>query len=375
MKLLLNLEVVNSTLTGVGFYSRQIIAGLLEAIDEKDVIFFLGPRQITRTEADQILSGVIYSRPTTSFRQSLIAKLRNSWPEILWYVSNFLFWLRSRKFQSHIYLELNNVARPFSGKTIVVCYDLSLVHYPEYHPEERRRYFSLFFEKSLRRAAKVITISRAIQDELAEKYQLKECKIAYPACPDRPLLDSEENLSLPEEYILSLGSLEPRKNLDKLLDAYMSLDCDLRTAFPLVIAGASGWNNQGLEQRIQDLVNQNEVFHLGYVPDGRMQDLYRNATLLVYLSNYEGFGMPIIEAMDAGTAVLINQEPALLEAAGDAAEAVDARSADDIAAKIRHLLESPTRRDQLVDLGKTNIKRFSWTESVAVILAELQSLG
>ena len=170
--------------------------------------------------------------------------------------------------------------------------------------------------------------------------------------PDGPAAD------LGGPAILGLGTIEPRKNLARLVEAWRLLDGELG----LMLAGGEGWGDR------PDLADP-RIRRLGYVPDDDLGSLYRGAAVLVYPSLYEGFGMPVIEAMACGTPVVASAHPSLDEACGDAAVRVDPLEPEAIAAGIREAL---ARRGELVQRGLAHAARFSWRETGGTILAALE---
>jgi glycosyltransferase involved in cell wall biosynthesis len=157
--------------------------------------------------------------------------------------------------------------------------------------------------------------------------------------------------------ILGLGTIEPRKNLARLVEAWRLLADEMG----LVLAGGEGWGDR------PDLADP-RIRRLGYVPDAEIARLYRGAAVLVYPSLYEGFGMPIVEAMACGTPVVVSSHPTLDEACGDAAVRVDPLDVEAIAAGVR---EAVARREELVPLGLAHAARFSWPRTGAAMLAAL----
>ena len=147
-------------------------------------------------------------------------------------------------------------------------------------------------------------------------------------------------------YVLFVGTVEPRKNLDTLLDAWRSVKPEIRERFDLVIAGPEGWDSSGTMARIRQ-----EATYLGYVPEAEMPGLVAGAALFVYPSLYEGFGFPVVQAMAANVPVLSSRTSCLPEIAGDAAVYVDPRSPSEMAAQLTRLLESPEERSRLARLG------------------------
>jgi glycosyltransferase involved in cell wall biosynthesis len=158
--------------------------------------------------------------------------------------------------------------------------------------------------------------------------------------------------------ILALGTIEPRKNLAKLVEAWRLLGDELG----LVLAGGEGWGDR------PDLADP-RIRRLGYVPDEEIARLYRGAAVFAFPSMFEGFGMPIVEAMACGTPVVASTHPSLDEACGDAAVRVDPLDPDSIAAGIR---EAIAHRDELVRLGLAHAAGFSWTRTGAAMLAALE---
>jgi alpha-1,3-rhamnosyl/mannosyltransferase len=194
-----------------------------------------------------------------------------------------------------------------------VVYDLSFVRYPEMHPAERLRRLS-GLQKYLENAPTIQTISFFSKREIADVYGLSESRIfvAYPAAASyfKPLgreatQQDIAHLDLkPGRYFLAVGTLEPRKNLRTLVSAYSQLSHQEREVLPLVIVGGEGWGKTDLPHTTDALIREGSIRFLGYTPDLLLRSLYEGARLMLYPSIYEGFGMPVIEAMACGTQVV-----------------------------------------------------------------------
>jgi glycosyltransferase involved in cell wall biosynthesis len=161
-------------------------------------------------------------------------------------------------------------------------------------------------------------------------------------------------------YVLYVGSIEPRKNLGTLLDAWQLLKPDLREAFDLVIAGPMAWAAESTLERIQ-----RDAAYLGYVPEADLPGLFAGATAFVYPSLYEGFGFPVAEAMAAGAPVVTSNTSCLPEITGDAAALVDPRSPREIAIALTRLLESETLRTELRERGRRQAQCYRWETCAA----------
>ena len=380
MKIIVNLEPLIGRLAGIGIFTREILLRFRRDPKIDEIVYFLGHRPLSQQEADAIFNDD-YTKPAVRHNLVwLIAILRRFAPEILWALSNYLFWWRTRNLQAHNYIELNNIARPFKGKTLVVCHDLSHLRYPEYLPEVRRDYFLRYFKKSVLNATVLTTVSNAISKELEVSFSRPADLIATPAIvfgsnDDIDLQGIRHKFNLPKEFILSVGAMEPRKNLDTLIDAHNELSIELKQQFPLVLVGDSGWENDLLKKKIDKLKAAGQIISLGYVDQDDLQALYHAATFLAYISHYEGFGIPVLEAMSCDTPVLISMNDALVETAGGAALMVDGTKLNDVTTTLTKLLKDPDLQKELVLKGRENIKRFSWNNSASCILEYLNDSG
>jgi alpha-1,3-rhamnosyl/mannosyltransferase len=157
-----------------------------------------------------------------------------------------------------------------------------------------------------------------------------------------------------------VGAIEPRKNLETLLDAWRQLKPELREAFDLVIAGPMAWAPKATRERIRA-----EATYLGYVPEADLPGLIAGAAVFVYPSLYEGFGFPVAQAMAAGAPVVTSNTSCLPEITGDAAALVDPRSAGEIAAALTRLLESESQRGELSERGRQRARRYRWESCAA----------
>jgi alpha-1,3-rhamnosyl/mannosyltransferase len=156
-------------------------------------------------------------------------------------------------------------------------------------------------------------------------------------------------------YALYVGTIEPRKNLDTLLDAWRQLKPETRQEFDLLIAGPEGWSAEATVTRIRAEAN-----YLGYVPEADLPGLIAGATVFVYPSLYEGFGFPVVQAMAAGVAVLTSNTSCLPEITGGGALLVDPQSAGELAAGLTRLLESESQRRTLASCGRKRAQQFRW---------------
>src|SRR5208337_696364 len=170
-------------------------------------------------------------------------------------------------------------------------------------------------------------------------------------------------LRLDRPYLLYVGTIEPRKNVDLLLDAYGDLRSSTSGEFDLAIAGSHGWASEATMHRLRNSLPK--VRYLGYVPESDLPALFAGATAFVYPSLYEGFGFPVAQAMAAGVPVIVSGVSSLPEVAGGAAVLIDPRSRVELRDAIESLLTSPTRLADLRERGRTQARKFSWPAAAA----------
>jgi glycosyltransferase involved in cell wall biosynthesis len=180
-----------------------------------------------------------------------------------------------------------------------------------------------------------------------------------------------ERLGLERPFVLALGTIEPRKNLERLIQAYVGLPEALRQRFELCLAGATGWKTGP----ILDLAEQHRdsVRRLGYVADEDLPALYRGAELFVYPSLAEGFGLPVLEAMQSGTAVITSNVSSMPEVGGDAARYVNPRDVTDIRTALQELLSDDAKRAELAARGPAQAARFSWHRTAEETLTAIEA--
>ncbi|MGE5063180.1 MAG: glycosyltransferase family 4 protein [Myxococcales bacterium] len=258
---------------------------------------------------------------------------------------------------------------------IITVHDLSVFKYPETHPAERLRAFERDFEHSLSRAEHVITDTETVRREVIGEFGLAEAKVtAIPlgvGYEYRPRGGDEIQPHVapfglaPGGYALSVSTLEPRKKISELIGAWRELPQDLRSSTPLVLAGAKGWLNENLHDEVREGVAAGWLRHLGFVPEEALLALYSGASLFIYPSVYEGFGLPPIEAMASGVPVLVANRSCLPEVSGDAAGYIDPDDPNAFSQAIAEALTDSAWRSQAREKGLERAAKFSWDRCAA----------
>jgi glycosyltransferase involved in cell wall biosynthesis len=249
---------------------------------------------------------------------------------------------------------------------VVTIHDLSFLRYPELLRPSSRLYLTVMTRLSARRAVRLIAVSKHTAAEAASLLGIGPDRIdvvyhgvdeAFRPLPREDVDAFRTRRGLPDRFVLYVGTLEPRKNLLRLVDAYGQIRGE---ASALVLAGGEGWGVLGLRARVADLGLTGKVVFFGYVADNELPLLYNAASVFAYPSLYEGFGLPVVEALACGTPVLTAGSSSLPEAAGEAAIVVDPLDTNDIASGLASLLADSSLREHLRARGHAHARKFTW---------------
>ena len=266
-------------------------------------------------------------------------------------------------------------APPVAGAAVVVTvHDLAFLKAPEHCPVALRRYLTSVVPRQIERASRVVVVSEATREDLISTYSVDSRRISViPNAADERffgasrLTDNDRlRLGLPERYLLSVGTLEPRKNHRTIFRAMERIFAE--TGVPLVVVGRDGWSNAEIRAAMRTLVGVGAVVDLTNADDAQLPGLYAGAAGVLQLSWYEGFGIPVVEALAAGAPVLASDIPAHREVAAGAATLVAPGDVDAVVAATLRMLEDSGRRHP--GPGEAAARAFSWGRS-GTMLAEL----
>ncbi len=268
---------------------------------------------------------------------------------------------------------------------VITVHDLSFVRYPETLPVWKARYLRWFTRTSVRKAARVIAVSESTRQDLLRWLALPPEKVVtvYNGVDDRfrplPRADVEmwrERQQLPSSFFLFVGTLQPRKNLETLVRAYARWRSLTRgSPWPLLIGGAKGWYYERLFALVRELNLEDSVRFLGYVPTADLPYLYNAASVFIYPSLFEGFGLPVLEAMACGTPVIVADTSSLPEIVGDAGVRVPPLDVDAWADALADLYNDANRRRELGEWGQRRARMFSWERTAVHTLNVYKDVG
>lgn len=387
MKILVNISAIGHPLTGIGRYTLNLLQALIRHPDVHDVVGLTSTGLVSQKTLQRLLQQWDPRDSHTTQQAQVKRNLRTRvaalpGARMLWRkLRHFQTWHNSSRLQGFVYWEPNYLLTPFDGPSVATIHDISHLRMPEHHPAARIAEMNRHMPQTLAQATRLIAVSHFTRDEIqACLHPSQPIDIVSPAV-DPSFLDvtdtareaARQHYRLPEEYILSVATLEPRKNLARLVEAYAALPDSLRSRYPLVLAGSRGWHTSHLESLIRPLAESGQIRVLGYVDQAHMPALYANATLLAYVSLYEGFGMPIAEAMAAGTPVLTSATSSMPEVAAGHALLAEPTSTPAIQQQLERLLTDSHLRQQLAQSARQHAHTFKWSASAEQLVSSLKA--
>lgn len=378
MNLLINAEALRPPITGIGNYTYHLLEQYLGLESVEQINCFNGTHWVTG--ADQLAassqvrdtpsgSAVSTAQRHTANLRELIGKIPGT-KAVYDRVMDMRFERFARQQVGAVYHETNYILKPYDGPCITTVHDLSHVRYPQYHESHVVRRLDALLPDSLARADRVITVSDVVRNELLDHYQLAPEKVRTvyegvdPQYSPRP--PSETNAVLNAHglehngYILMVATLEPRKGIGTLLDAWARLPLALRESCPLVLVGSKGWGNAELRNRLEGFYAQGTVMHLGYVPSAVLPMLFAGARVFCYPSVYEGFGLPVLDAMSSGVPVICRAGTSMAEFAEGACVLCESGEPEELAQHLEALMVDAELQASWGQKGNEQSKKFSW---------------
>jgi glycosyltransferase involved in cell wall biosynthesis len=365
MRIAFNTTSLLSPLTGIGQYSRHLAQGFLQH-SEVDADFFYGAFWHKEVREAPVPGA-----------QRLLPWIRNHVP----YSYALRRMVQAQRFGTHVknnkfdlYHEPNILPLPFDGPTVVTVHDLSWIRYPETHPIERVRAMNKYFERGLKQATLLLTDSEFVKQELMDIFKVKaESIVTIPLGVEpmfKPRTKLETQCTLHRfglthgQYLLAVGTLEPRKNITAALQAYTQLPAPIRRNYPLALVGMQGWLTSALNSKIAPLLESGEVRQLGYLSRPELAQITAGATSLVYPSLYEGFGLPPLEAMASGIPVIASNTSSLPEVVSDSGILIDPFDTNALADAMHRVIVDPNLRKHFSKLALKRSQPFTWDQCV-----------
>jgi len=373
-------------LTGIGHYTQQLGNALLsnKEVDGLELFahgkFF--PKKLLNNDAFDDKNEKAKPNITSIIRAKLASSesIVKVYQAILPYITKVAL----RNHSDHIFHSPNFVLPTFDGYKITTIHDLSTIRYPQYHPKARVNFVNNAIIDAVDKADHIITDSEFVKNEIIHLLSGSKDKItaiplgASSSFFPRSHMECKETLVKYDieynQYFLFVSTLEPRKNLDNLLDAFTLYREKNQAGLPLVLVGGQGWNNESILDKIKHLEHKGWIKYLGYLPQHHIPILYAAARALLFPSVYEGFGLPVLEAMQSGTPVVTCKDSSMHEITDNCAALVNVDDVDGMADYIERFVLDDKWQCDLSKAGVIRAQAFSWQRCVEETLNVYKAL-
>jgi glycosyltransferase involved in cell wall biosynthesis len=373
MEVVLGVDAIKYPLTGIGRYAYELAKGLQFSSDIEKLYFLKGVQIQTNLELIEATPNAVAGGKLNNRFRSLLGSVS---PVVMAYQLR-LGWRQEKTlkpYKNTIFHGPNYYLPKHDGPCVSTFHDLSIFKYPAFHPQARRAYMARELPKALKRADVIITDSNYTREEVIEYSGFDPSRVlAIPLAASeefkpRTEIECQETLSkfqlIYKNYVLYAGTVEPRKNLNSLLDAYESLPEKLRLYTPLVVAGYKGWRSEDVHERLEKAHVAGWAKYLGFVSAKDLPVLFSAAKAFVYPSIYEGFGLPVLEALASGVPVVCSDASSLPEVAGEAALMCEHADVNTLTQLLIKSLEDQEWRQTAIRLGLQQAATFSWQKTV-----------
>jgi alpha-1,3-rhamnosyl/mannosyltransferase len=382
MRVLVNALTAAGGRTGIGHYTAQLLRCLRDQADADAIDCFPSPwirrarhawirlRPWIEGENPPPTQAIRNISVSSNWRYRALHRLRSAGQTLL--TRDLRAHCRHRDYD--LYHEPNFIPLPSDLPTVATIHDLSVLLHPEWHPADRVANFAQRFREGLTRCVHFLAISEFARQEIIHTLNIRPEQVTRTYMGVRPGLgpmppeqveQALKRLNLPPRYLLYLGTIEPRKNLLTLLRAYCSLPATVRSRYPLLLVGGWGWNAGDVAAYLDHEAKARGVVHLGYVPDEHTPALYNGARALVFPSFYEGFGMPPLEMLACGGAVIASMAGAIAETVGRQAHLVNAPDLDGWRAAMLRVIEDDDWHAELCRGAEETAQPFTWEACAA----------
>lgn len=385
MKILVNVQSLQPPVTGIGRYTTELLNQL---ILDNNIQAFDVTKNYTKQQLEKKLKNVNNPLLNSNTQRNLshtFKKIVKNMPcayALRQLIQQQINKPHLKECSDYIYWEPNYLLQPFDGKSVATIHDLSYIQYPQYYTSASLKWLEKNIEASITQAGAIVTLSEFSKKEILTNFSIPESKISIvpPAVSDdfkqavteENIAKIKEKYQLPYRYILSVGTLEPRKNIKSLLQAYSLLPNKIKQDYPLVLVGTKGWGEVVTE--LQAMIDKKEVLVLGYIAQEDIPILYKAADLFVYISLYEGYGMPIAEAIASGLAVITSENSAMSEVAQNKVELVNPLDIEQISNAMQLYLQDREAKNELIEKSTSIIKEWSWKKSAEKLKVTLQNV-
>ncbi|MCU0421899.1 MAG: glycosyltransferase family 4 protein [Bacteroidia bacterium] len=347
-------------LEGIGRFTHEILQRITRANPQHEFIFlFDRPYHPSFIYSDNVTPVVLYPQARHPFLFYLF--FEHAIPYAL------------KKYKADVFLSTDGfLSLSSSVKQYPVIHDLAFLHHPDGISRLQKLYYNYYFPKFANKAERIITVSNYTKTDLIKQYQIPDGKINIvynaPSLGFKPISFDEKNIikkGLTNDcpYFLYVGALHPRKNISRLLQAFDTFKKNKPTNFKLVIIGRKAWQTSDVEKVYQSMESKDEVIFTGRLPEAELYQITAAAFCLVYVPLFEGFGLPIVEAMSCGVPVITSTTSSMPEVAGNAGIIVNPYIVDEISNAMLSMINQPELVNHLQSNAIAQSAKFNWDHS------------
>lgn len=367
MKIAIDIRDAGPQRTGKGWYTYNIVEQILRLDKKNEYILYSNREKNPFPDAKNASFKCIQSKPHR-WHFDVLKDLRTSPVDLFFAPTSYII----------------PTFAPKNLKVIITVHDLVAFLFPSTHKTKAILIERLTLKKALKKASNVFVVSDNTKIDLLKKFKYSEDKIVFTPCapadffreqiPDEELQKLKKQMKLPENFILAVGTLEPRKNFSTLIKGFVMIK-KWHPEFKLVIVGKKGWKFEKIEETIKQYKLEDDVIFPGYVSGEDLHKLYKLAKVFVFPSLYEGFGIPPLEAMASGCPVVSSNTASLPEVVGDAGLLIEPTNAYKLADNISSLLKNESVRKMMIERGYKQVEKFKWSLSAKTAIEAFNELA
>lgn len=360
--------LLKNRLEGIGRFTFEVVRRIVHDHPEHQFIFFFDrPYDPAFVFAENVTPVVLFP------------PARHPWLFVWWYEWRVARALK--KYRADVFLSPDNFCvLKTEVPTVLVVHDLAFTHFPEQISGIMRQYYQKYTPKFLQKATRIVTVSEYTKEDILTQFQVSENKIAvacngcderFRALPAEVIRQVRQEYAEGKPYFIYVGAIHPRKNVLRLIWGFQKFktakSCDVK----LLIVGRNAWMNKEVMQAYEKSPFKTDIRFIGYIEDEKLPLLLGSALSLAYVSLFEGFGIPLLEAMHAEVPIITSNSSSLPEVAGDAAIYVNPIFVKEIGKAMHLMYDTPELRASLVERGRRRREKFTWAHAAAVVYENL----
>jgi glycosyltransferase involved in cell wall biosynthesis len=369
--------LLKDKLEGIGLYTLEVVKRMAAAHPEDEFIFFFDRPFDPSFIFSKNITPVVLSPPA---RHPL---LFIAWFE--WSVARAL-----TQYKADVFLSPDNfLSLSTSVPTVLIVHDIAFTHFSENDKWINRQYYKFFTPRFLKRANVILAVSEFTKQDILSKFSFVEknkIKVAYNGCREifRPLperigisfLNSilEKNEQKESDFFLFVGAVHPRKNVPRLIEAFDLFKKRTKSNVQLVLCGRFAWQTGAVKSAYDAATFKQDIIFKGYVEDKEIVKLTATALAVTYVSLFEGFGVPLLEAMNCDTPIITSNVSSMPEVVGEAALLVNPESVEEIAHAMQEIFEDKNLREKLIEHGRIQRAKFDWDKTAEIVYNQLKNI-